>query len=36
MTVDWYIVAMIAAPIIALFVGAGLDRLLETRSRVVA
>ena len=31
MLVDWNVVATIAAPIIALFIGAGLNRFLENR-----
>lgn len=34
--IDWSVVATIAAPIIALFVGAALDRYLERRARVVS
>jgi len=36
LTVDWNIVATIAAPIIALIAGAFLNRLVESRPRVVA
>lgn len=35
MSIDWGLVADIAAPIIALFVGATLDRLLERRPRLL-
>ncbi len=34
--INWYIIAIIAAPIIALFIGAALDRALERRSRLIA
>lgn len=34
--IDWSVVATIAAPIIALFIGAALDRYLERRARVVS
>lgn len=36
MDIDWQIVATIASPIIALFIGALLDRAIEERPRVVA
>ncbi len=36
MTVDWHVVATIAAPIITLFVGAALSRAIENRPRVVS
>jgi len=36
MTIDWNIVATIAAPTIALLLGAVLERLFENRPRVVA
>jgi len=36
MTIDWVVVATIAAPIIALFVGAALNRALENRPKLVA
>ena len=34
--IDWPVLTNIAMPIIALFVGAGIDRLLERRARVVS
>ena len=34
--IDWSVVATIGAPIIALFVGAALDRYLERRARVIS
>ena len=36
MTIDWHIVAIIAAPIITLFIGAALERTIRERARVVA
>lgn len=36
MTIEWSIVATIASPVIALFVGAFLNRAVESRPRVVA
>jgi hypothetical protein len=33
---DWMLVATLAAPVVALFVGAGLNRLIERRPNVVA
>lgn len=36
MSIDWMIVATIAGPVIALFVGAALTRILERRPRIVA
>jgi len=36
MSINWTIVTMIAAPILALFVGAGVDRLLERKARLIA
>jgi len=35
MTIDWNVVATIAAPLIALFVGAALNRAIENRPRLV-
>ncbi len=35
MTVDWNVVATISSPIIALFVGAALERFIEDRAKVV-
>jgi hypothetical protein len=35
-TIEWPVVATIAAPIIALFVGAALNRFLERRPRVIS
>lgn len=36
MHIDWMVVATVAAPVIALFVGAALNRLLERRPQVIA
>jgi hypothetical protein len=36
MSIDWNVVATIASPIIALFLGAGLNRLIENRPKVVS
>jgi hypothetical protein len=36
MPIDWNIVVVIASPIIALFVGAGLNRFIENRPKVVS
>lgn len=36
MTVDWMVVATIAAPVITLFAGIALDRLLERKPRLIA
>lgn len=36
MVIDWNVVATIASPIIALFVGAALNRAIESRPRVVS
>ena len=36
MTIDWNIVATIAAPLIALLVGAALNRAIEGRSRLIS
>jgi hypothetical protein len=36
MVIDWMIVATIAAPVIALFVGVALDRLLERKPKLIA
>lgn len=36
MTIDWNIVATIASPIVALFIGAFLNHLLENRAKVVS
>lgn len=36
MSIDWNVAATIASPIIALFVGAGLNRLIENRPKVVS
>lgn len=35
-SIDWPTVANIAMPVIALFIGAGLDRFFEKRSRVIS
>ena len=35
MTIDWNIVATVASPIIALFVGALIDRVIERRTRLI-
>ena len=35
-SIDWQVITNIAMPIIALFVGAGIDRVLERRARVVS
>lgn len=36
MIVNWQVLATVAAPIVALFVGAALNRLLERRARLIA
>jgi hypothetical protein len=36
MTIDWMLVATIAAPVLALFVGAAINRLLERRVRLIS
>ncbi len=36
MVIDWNVVAIIASPIIALFIGAALNRFLENRPKVVS
>src|SRR5688572_1854206 len=36
MTIDWMVVATIGAPVIALFVGIALDRLLERKPKLIA
>jgi hypothetical protein len=36
MSIDWNVVATISSPIIALFVGAGLNRFIENRPKVVS
>lgn len=36
MPIDWNVAATIASPIVALFVGAGLNRLIENRPKVVS
>ncbi len=36
MTIDWNVIATIASPIIALFIGAGLNRLIESRPKLVS
>ena len=35
MSIDWNVVATIASPIVALFIGAALNRILENRPRVI-
>ena len=36
MVIDWMVVSTIAAPVIALFVGAALDRYLERKPKLIA
>ncbi|SER23272.1 hypothetical protein SAMN05421690_101379 [Nitrosomonas sp. Nm51] len=36
MSIDWNVVATIASPIVALFVGVGLNRIIENRPKVVS
>ena len=35
MVIDWMVVSTIAAPVIALFVGAALDRYLERKPKLI-
>lgn len=36
MKIDWMVVATVAAPVLTLFIGAALDRLIERRPRLIA